>query len=348
MSSHKIRRKNSKLAWVRRSDLALLHTRFCELGLGAPRRASLQRAIRRLYAELLARGISFKPHVWFAEEWFSPDGIPGIAIPFYLAHPRLERLERRMNKWVDGGQPDTLMRILRHEAGHAIDTAYRLRRRKLWRESFGSPSTPYPDHYRAKPLDDAFVRHLDNWYAQSHPTEDFAETFAVWLAPRSRWRSRYQDTPALTKLQAMDHLMESIRAQSAPVRSVARIESVARSTHRLRDYYRRGLARRAGRDYSLLDRAFGRAFGVKPATGRAYRAESLLRQEKSELMGELMSATGIDSYVARQFVELGIERCRARHLWLKGSLRECRQTARARLIKAVALARRGADVGFVM
>ena len=25
--------------------------------------------------------------------------------------------------------------------------------------------------------------HLDPWYAQSHPDEDFAETFAVWLTP---------------------------------------------------------------------------------------------------------------------------------------------------------------------
>ena len=341
-------RKAGKPTWARRSDLALLQTRFCDLGLGAPRRAGLQRAIRRLYAELAERGILFKPHVWFAEEWFSPDGIPGIAIPFYLAHPRLERLERRMNKWVGGGQSETLMRILRHEAGHAIDTAYRLRRRKIWRDIFGSPSTPYPDHYRARPLDEAYVQHLDNWYAQSHPAEDFAETFAVWLAPRSRWRSRYRDTPALAKLQAMDALMESIRDQSPPIRSVARVESVARSTHRLRDYYRRGLARRAGRDYSLLDRALGRAFSAKPERGRAYRAESLLRQEKSEFIADLAAATGVEAYVARQLVELGIERCRARHLWLKGSLRECRLVVRNRLIKAVRLARQGADVGFIM
>jgi hypothetical protein len=308
----------------------------------------LQRGIRKLYRELEARGIVFRPHVWFAEEWFSPDGIPGIAIPFYLAHPRLERLERRMNKWVDGGNAESLMRILRHEAGHAIDTAYRLRRRKLWRESFGSPRTAYPDRYRAQPLSENFVHHLGNWYAQSHPAEDFAETFAVWLTPNSDWRMRYRGTPALNKLQAMDVLMASIRDQTAPIRSVARVESVSRSTHRLGDYYRRGLARRTGRDYSLLDRAFGRAFGSKPAQGVAHRADSLLRREKSDFVAALVTDARVEAYVARQLVELGIERCRARHLWLRGSLRECRRIARARLLRAVRLARQGADVGFIM
>jgi hypothetical protein len=326
----------------------LLKLRFCDLKLGTPRRAVLRRAITQLYRELEARGIVFKPHVWFSEEWFSPDGIPGIAIPFYLAHPRLERLERRMNKWVDGGNAETLMRILRHEAGHAIDTAYRLRRRKLWRDTFGSPRTPYPDRYRAKPLSADFVQHLDNWYAQSHPAEDFAETFAVWLTPRSDWRRRYADTPALNKLLAMQSLMSSISDQPAPVRTGARLEPVSQNTHRLRDYYRRGLARRVGRDYSLLDRAFGRALGAKPACGVAHRAELLIRREKSDFVAALVADAGVEPYVARQLIELGIERCRARHLWIAGSLRDCRRIARARLLRAVRLARQGADVGFIM
>lgn len=340
--------KRGSINWARRGDAALLDMRFCDLKLGAPERSVLRRAIDKLYRELAARGIMFRPHVWFSEEWFSPDGIPGIAIPFYLAHPRLERLERRMNKWVDGGNAETLMRILRHEAGHAIDTAYRLRRRKLWRQTFGPPRAPYPDRYRAQPLSDEFVLHLDNWYAQSHPAEDFAETFAVWLTPRSDWRRRYAGTVALKKLQVMQVMMESIREQPAPVRTGARFESVSKNTHALRDYYRRGLARRAGRDYSLLDRAFGRAFTGKPLVGVAHRAESLLRREKADFIAGLMADTHIDVYVARQVVELGIERCRARQLWLAGSLRECRKTARTRLMRAVRLARQGADVGFIM
>ena len=110
-------------------DAALLRLRLCDLGLSVRRCASLQRCVERLYAELAARGIRFRPHVWLAEEWFSPDGVPGIAIPFYLAHPRLRALERRLTHEVEGSNTRWLMRLLRHEAGHAIDNAYRLRRR---------------------------------------------------------------------------------------------------------------------------------------------------------------------------------------------------------------------------
>ncbi len=75
-----------------------------------------------------SRGLAaFEPHFWLSAEWFSPDGVPGVAIPFYLAHPRLEKLERAQMLEVEGGTPDWCMKILRHEAGHAIDNAYRLR-----------------------------------------------------------------------------------------------------------------------------------------------------------------------------------------------------------------------------
>ena len=107
--------------------------------------------------------------MWLAEEWFSPDGIPGIAVPFYLAHPRLMRLERRMMRQVEGGNTNWMMRILRHEVGHAIDTAYRLRRRARWREMFGPASLPYPESYRARPGSRRFVQHLGDWYAQAIP-----------------------------------------------------------------------------------------------------------------------------------------------------------------------------------
>ena len=146
--------------------------------------------------------------MWLSEEWFSPDGVPGIAVPFYLAHPRLERLERRMMRNVEGGSAESAMRILRHEAGHAIDTAYRLRRRKRWREVFGPASLPYPDTYKARPGSRRYVQHLGEWYAQSHPCEDFAETFAVWLKPNSSWRRTYAQWPAFHKLEFVDELLD--------------------------------------------------------------------------------------------------------------------------------------------
>src|SRR5256885_6958395 len=136
--------------WVRLSDEQLLSKRFCDLRLSI-RSSPLAAHVRRLYADLERRGIALRPHVWLSEEWFSPDGVPGIAVPFYLAHPRLERLERRIMREAEGGNTRLLLRILRHEAGHALDNAYRLRRRQRRRAGVRPPSLPHPARYRARP-----------------------------------------------------------------------------------------------------------------------------------------------------------------------------------------------------
>src|SRR6202008_1314492 len=95
-------------------------------------------------------------------------------------------------------------RILRHEAGHAIDSAYRLRRRARWRALFGPASRRYAAQYRARPASRHHVQHLGEWYAQAHPTEDFAETFAGWLKPNSNWRRSYANSPACNKLNVAE------------------------------------------------------------------------------------------------------------------------------------------------
>lgn len=335
-------------AWARQTDARMLRMRFRDLHLGRPRRALLRRAIRRLHTELEARGIGIRPHFWFAEEWFSPDGVPGIAIPFYLAHPRLERLERRMSGVVEGGNAAGLMRILRHEAGHAIDTAYRLRRRRAWREAFGAPRAPYPDRYHVDPVSRSFVQHLDGWYAQAHPAEDFAETFAVWLAPRSRWRSRYAGWPALRKLEAMDAMMASVRGCEPPVRSADRIDTVAATDHTLNEYYRRGVARRAHRDFALVDENLGADFGPRPPRARARLAAPLLRAGRTRLVAEAVRRTGIDPYAARQLLEVAIERSHDRRLWVRGTPREARAAADRLLRRMSRAALAGATLGFTL
>ena len=138
---------------------------------------------------------------------------------------------------VEGGTPTWCMRILRHEAGHAVDTAYRLHRRKAYKEMFGNYSDPYPEFYRPKPRSKNFVLHLEPWYAQSHPAEDFAETFAVWLTPSSRWRQEYKGWSALKKVELVDQLMDSISGCGAKVKSRAKVDPVHRITKTLRDHY---------------------------------------------------------------------------------------------------------------
>src|SRR6476646_1941228 len=176
--------------WSTWPDERLLELRICQLGVtieGSP----IEARIADLQHELDARGLTFNPHFWLSAEWFSPDSVPGVAIPFYLAHPRLEKLERAQMLEVEGGTPEWCLKILRHEAGHAIDNAYKLRERLRRQQIFGPSYIEYPEYYTPKPYSKSFVLHLDSWYSQSHPDEDFAETFAVWLKPDSQWRERY-------------------------------------------------------------------------------------------------------------------------------------------------------------
>jgi hypothetical protein len=158
--------------WAEWSDEQLLDLRMCDLALRLEG-TFYQEPIAQLSRELDARRLLFHPHFWISDEWFTPDGVPGIAVPFYLAHPRLAKLEASQMLEVEGGTRDWCMRILRHEAGHAIENAYLLRRRRRRQKLFGRSSQPYPEYYTPRPYSRSFVRHLDVWYAQSHPDEDF-------------------------------------------------------------------------------------------------------------------------------------------------------------------------------
>lgn len=227
--------------WQALDDASLLRLRFRDLRLRIEDSLAWPE-IERLYDELGRRGIRFRPHVWLSTEWFSPDGVPGIAVPFFAAHPRLRRLERRMMGEVEGGSRKWRLRILRHEAGHALDTAYRLRRRTDWREVFGYASQPYPRDYSARPGSRAYVLHLGHWYAQSHPTEDFAETFAVWMQPKARWRREYAGWPALDKLEYIDELMAGINGRPARNRDRSIVAPLSQNNRTLGEHYRRKTA----------------------------------------------------------------------------------------------------------
>jgi Putative zinc-binding metallo-peptidase len=324
-----------KLDWTSLSDEELLRTRMCDLHLTL-RRSPVHRYVKRLYDELDGRGIRFRPHVWLSEEWFSPDGIPGIAIPFYLAHPRLLRLERKMTREVEGSNSNWLMRILRHEAGHAIDSAFRLRRRAHWRALFGPASTPYRSRYRARPASRHHVQHLGDWYAQSHPTEDFAETFAVWLAPRSGWQRRYESWPALRKLNFVQQFAGEQGTDRPPVRCRDRIEPLEFNQRTLAQHYRSKLARARTYRGLLADRLLARVFCAE-ADKRELMAATFLRSHKQQLLASLIRATGVDRYAAHQVFRTAIHRSERLRLYVSGSQRDSLSRTRMMLRRLVLL-----------
>jgi len=196
--------------WASLSDEELLERRISKLGLELET-TPLEPLIQQLYSELSAKGLAFHPRTHIGDEWFVPIGIPAIFVPFFLVHDRLRALERSMMLEVEGETPEWFMKLMRHEAGHAYMYAYRLTRKKKWQEMFGQTSDEEtPSFYRPRPFSRSYVTHLDDWYAQAHPDEDFAETFAIWLTPDFDWRKRYAGWKALQKLEYIDELMRSL------------------------------------------------------------------------------------------------------------------------------------------
>ena len=257
------RRNLSPPSWAKLDDEPLLDLRLCDLGLQI-KGSEAESAVRQLHDELSACGIRFRPHVWLSDEWFTPDGVPGIAVPFYLAHPRLRKLEQTQMLEVEGGTHDWCMRILRHEAGHALDNAYRLHRRREYQKLFGSWHDTYPDSYRPKPYTKHYVIHLDMWYAQAHPAEDFAETFAVWLNPESRWKEQYASWPALRKLRYVDALMREAGADPPLVHNRRRTHPMRLLRHTLREHYEKKRKYYCRDSPGFYDRDLRRIFSDRP------------------------------------------------------------------------------------
>jgi hypothetical protein len=317
-------------AWARLDDEALLELRFSDLQLRIAA-TTLVPLIERLYAELAARDIEPRPHCWLSEEWFSPDGVPGIAIPFYLAHPRLIELEDRMMFEVEGGSSEGFLRILRHEAGHALDTAFRLHRRHDWRHVFGKASKPYPDYYRPRPTSRRYVLHLNSWYAQSHPSEDFAETFAVWLAADNDWRRDYAGWPARRKLEYVDALMNELAGRKPPVRARRRVEPLSENRKTLRAHYEEKRSRFTTAHGEAYDRGLRRLFSETPGRAAHETAADFLRRNRAELRRVVSDMSGEHEYTVDQVLQEMMLRCRQLRLYRHLGQRKSEEEAAALL-----------------
>lgn len=322
MAARRRQAASSPSRWARLDDQKLLDLRFCDLGIEVEG-SWLDERMREVWSELEGRGLRLKPHVWLSTEWFSPDGVPGIALPFYLAHPRLQRLEQSMMLEVEGGTREECLAILRHECGHCAQHAWRLHRREQWRKLFGNTHRPYPAIYRPNPASQRYVQHLRQYYAQAHPDEDFAETFAVWLTPRSAWRRRYADWPALKKLEYVDELMRSLRGQAPTVRSRKRVEPLSQTRRTLREHYAEKHASYARWRPSVQDRDLQRLFAAEPGR-RAEPAASFLKRNRAEIRRLVSRFTGEASFTLERALDDVIGRCGVLDLRAGGNERRLR------------------------
>jgi hypothetical protein len=313
----------SETAWASYTDEQLLAMRMCDLGLTIEG-TEIEPRLAIVNAELDARGLA-RPHYWLSDEWFTPDGVPGVAIPFYLAHPRLLKLEQAQMLEVEGGDEESCLMILRHEAGHAIDNAYRLRRRQSRRRVFGRSTLVYPEYYTPKPYSKSFVLHLDHWYAQSHPDEDFAETFAVWLDPGSMWSTRYAGWPAHRKLEYMDRLMRRVARARPRVTTKRLVDPLNRLRKTLADHYRKK-REHYGLDHpDFYESDLRKLFSDSPEYAKRMPAARFLRRIRREVRSTVASFTDSYQYTIDQLLERIIERCRDLNLRLTDSEETTRQ-----------------------
>ena len=267
----------------------LLNTPVRDLGLaieGSP----VEPLIERLYRELESKGLKFHPEFYVTDAWGCPDEVPVIGIPFYLLDKRLVRIEEEQTGDAENGP--MIMMLLRHEAGHALNYAYRLYKKPDWLEVFGPFSKPYRDNFRPNPFSRQFVRHIvhhqyGRTYAQKHPDEDFAETFAVWLTPRSCWRQRYRNWPALRKLQYVNQLMRELKGEEPRNRMTGPLcTPMEEMSLPLAEHYGQRAERYREAAQGYVDDKLREVF--PPARGRALvGAGELFRKHRAKLIGRV-------------------------------------------------------------
>jgi hypothetical protein len=287
---------------------ALLPVRISQLGLkveGSP----VEKYIAQMYRELEAKGLKqFHPLCYLTDQWGCPSGEPVIGIPFYLADPRLEEIERALNDIEDERE---IMMYMRHEAGHAFNYAYQLYKTAEWRELFGPFRRPYRDDYRYVPFSRKYVRHIAGWYAQKHPDEDFAETFAVWLTPRSGWREKYKGWAAMPKLQYVDRIAREV-ADRPPVRTFGEVDfTVEEMEETIEEFYKQNLPDESQLVADLpLDNDLADIFTTRESVkGDDFvKAADLVSENRRDIVDKVSYWTGVRRSLVKTLLEAIIKR----------------------------------------
>jgi hypothetical protein len=317
VSTARFSEQSSELAQEERERL--LSSRIDELNLRIEG-SRLEPLVQRLYEELDGAGISLRPEVYLAEEWGCPDGLPVIGIPFYLADEQLLALEREHMDGVEAESDEEVLSYLRHEAGHAFGYAYRLHETEEWHRIFGPYSRPYREDYEPNPFSRNFVRHLAGWYAQKHPDEDFAETFAVWLDPLSNWRAAYEGWGCYHKLLYVDRMVQAL-GRTPPAVVPEPYDPGDELLHSLREHHSR-FRYQAREVPAHFDGDLRELFEQRPDRGLGepvgfeHGADVLLRNRRS-IVGKVSYWTGLHDHIVRSLVEHLAERCRALDLWVE-------------------------------
>lgn len=309
------------IAWKKLTDEELLQMRVRDFNLQI-QGSSLEPLIEKLYDELASKGITFHPPCYLADEWLCPDREPIIGIPFFLTHPRLRNIEKKIMFEVEGGTEKSCMKLLRHECGHALNYAYQLYKRSRWRELFGPFSAKYSDLYHYQPYSRRFVIHLKDSYAQAHPDEDFAETFAIWLTPNSHWQEKYRNWPVIRKLRYIDNIMKKLRNEATVIAAKGTPPwSASRMTSTLAAFYDRKRKALGSSFHGFYDDSLKELFKAKSqiSASDTIKASDLLRLHRRQIIDNVARWTGHRKYDIHQLVGRIVYRCDALALYARSN-----------------------------
>jgi hypothetical protein len=298
----------------------------------------LEKRIDRLFSELKRKKIHFRPKFYLTDTWGCPNKVPSIGIPFYYADPTLSAIEDELNG--DLEDEHELMMTLRHETGHAINYAYRLFETQDWQDVFGKFTEPYRDFFLPNPRSREFVKHLyqqvgpfaGRIYAQKHPDEDFAETFAVWLTPRSNWRQKYRHWSAIRKLKYVDGLMEKIGPQKPLVTNGGLFHPIEELNLTLLEYYNKNEERSREKAQGYVDDVLHEIFSTNGKGEKRIPAGGFIEKNRAGLVEMISHWTGENT----SSVEPLVEKLIARSKELELNLSPHRQSRK--LIEVTALA----------
>ena len=289
----------------------VLGKKVSELGLrveGSP----VEGYVRQLYKELDRRGLKkFRPVCYLTDEWGCPDQQPVLGIPFYLADPKLQTIEKAAHALETDRQ---IMMYMRHEAGHVFNYAYRLYTTPQWRDLFGPFFRSYREEYRPIPFSKHFVRHIEGWYAQKHPDEDFAETFAVWLTPRSPWRRQYKGWPAMRKLRYVDRTARAL-ADTEPIVKTGEVDITPDDISvTVEQFYEQAAQEQQARIDIALDAHLGQIF-LSRRRKESRPAADIVSKYRPELVEKITYWTGVRRPIVSGLIDSICATCTRIKLW---------------------------------
>jgi hypothetical protein len=296
----------------------LLQMKISELGLKLEG-TRLEAVVEEFYKELESAGIMLKPRVYLADEWGCPEGAPIIGVPFYLADEKLSRMQDEILEGIEGQSDEEILMYLRHEAGHAFNYAYKLFETEEWRDLFGPYSRPYLEEYEPNPFSRRFVRHIAGWYAQKHPDEDFAETFAVWLTPNSNWREAYKEWGCYEKLLYVDRIVRELGA-TEPLVSGETYDAAGEALDYSIAEYNKLYSPQLLEIPDYFEADLKDVFQEKPPDGKEDEwelAHVFLSRHRRRITDNISYWTGLNDAVVRSLIFRFIEDTRKLDLWVE-------------------------------